>query len=274
VSPGAMWGALGLMQALGFPSTPRARRGFWLLLSAFALAMPLLALGQALVERHFVAGSKGAALLTPALSTCFVWALWTHWHSVLFPQHRSYYLRTSAQPYRSAFLRDIFPGVSIGFAQMLRPLLNGSVLAERTRQLAVFPDGVPLAVLGGAVFVLSGWLFFAAMRTLGVARAGFVPEFLPTHAFEPERAGIYGRLRHPLFWSGVGISLGLALIVQHAAAYGVAAANLLYGFLYNELEDRRLICIFSTRYASYAERVPRCLPALRSASPLRRAQRP
>ncbi|MBM7808051.1 protein-S-isoprenylcysteine O-methyltransferase Ste14 [Geodermatophilus bullaregiensis] len=191
------------------------------------------------------------------------WLLWTVWHSLVFPRNRQRWLRESTLlPYRRAFLVDLIPGLTVSFAQMLRPAINGPNI--RAGESALLPVGTPLlnlrAAAGGVVAVGATVLFIKAWRTLGSARVGFVPEYVGTAAFQPLREGPYAHVRHPLFWSGIFFSCGLAVAVGTATAIAVAAANVLYGLVYNVLEDRRLRLVFGECYASYARSVPHIIP--------------
>jgi protein-S-isoprenylcysteine O-methyltransferase Ste14 len=224
---------------------------------SFGSVMVAIAAGQAVLE---------AELRLPPLAivsvVALVWAMWTWWHSSLFARHRTKYLIRVRRPYRRAFLTDIFPGISIGFSQMLRPAWNGSNLSMD----AVWPHIPPTTADG--LDVLIGWglglsslvLFATAWRTLGAARVGFVPEFMRPDAFVPSRQGPYGHVRHPLFWSGIGISWALALVSGTAVGYATASLNMAYGLAYNELEDRRLIAVFGFRYGDYAKELPHIVP--------------
>jgi len=227
------------------------------IVALFAAGTLAVALGQAAVE--FLVGRRWV----PVAICAALWAAWTYWHSVLFGRHRARLLAASRQPYGVAFVQDILPGVCIGFSQMVRPVLNGALFADAwadPRQ--VLPTNLPLAAGGILLTGLAATVFLHAMRTIGVANAGFVPEFVAVERFRPIRRGIYGRIRHPLFWAGIFGSLGSALILQHPASLGIAATTLVYGLVYNELEDRRLTGVFGRSYADYAHEVPRCLPAL------------
>ncbi|MBM7808049.1 protein-S-isoprenylcysteine O-methyltransferase Ste14 [Geodermatophilus bullaregiensis] len=245
-----------LLDALGV--TGRTKRaaaavGIWL---GFTVAMVLIAAAQAAVEAN--CGLSGGASVG---IVAVVWALWTIWHSFVFEKDRRHLLGKKFA-YRQAFARDIFPGITVGFSQMLRPALNGDVI----RSNSVLPS-VPRGLLEW-VTATAGWLFLclgtalflSAWRVLGAARVGFVSEFLYPTSFVPVRTGPYRCVRHPLFWSGVVVSFGLALICDHPTAFAIASLNVAYGLIYNRLEDRRLVRIFGDRYAAYSKEVPRIIP--------------
>ncbi len=235
-------------------------RRSWLVRAGFLLAFPVgmvaVALGEGIVE-----ASLSLTPLQSALDVALLWGLWSVWHSAIFPRNRARYLAASRLPYRRAFIRDIVPGVVFGFSQMLRPLMHGQGLVDLL--------GLPLGVRLGHVQVWAGLLvaamaltvFFHALNMLGVANAAFVPEFVRTEEFHPVESGVYRRARHPLFWSGILFSCGLALICGTTDGYLIAGVNVVYGLIYNGLEDRRLLRVFSSAYGDYAERVRARIPS-------------
>jgi protein-S-isoprenylcysteine O-methyltransferase Ste14 len=231
----------------------------------FSVAMVGLAAGQAVVER-----AVGATEFVVCAVVVAVWLGWTYWHSVAFGRHRRRYLASGTPyPYRRAFLIDIFPGITIGFSQMLRSAWNGVNLAagevfprrpETGWQRISFAAGVLL-------FACALCVFATAWRSLGAARVGFVREFDDRSRYVAERRGPYGHIRHPLFWSGVATSWSLALITWTPVGFLVAAVNTLYGLVYNVLEDRRMAESVGEGYTRYAREVPRLIPkAMRRAS--------
>ena len=246
-----------LLDALGVRGARRRQLiavSIWI---SFGLAMVGVAAGQAVIEDALDA-STAAVCLTVAT----VWLGWTYWHSVAFERHRRAYLgRGMAFPYRRAFLTDIFPGITIGFSQMLRPAWNGVNLAADE----VFPNpDLPADTLslltGVTLFALAFAVFAAAWWTLGAARVGFVREFDDGANYVAVRRGPYRHIRHPLFWSGVVLSWSLALITATTIGVLIALLNTLYGLAYNVLEDRRMQRAVGEGYVEYAQEVPRIIP--------------
>jgi protein-S-isoprenylcysteine O-methyltransferase Ste14 len=242
-----LWGGRRLLRTLGLRSSIVMLGALVIL---FSCSMLLVALIQALLEARFISVWWG-----PALVCVGVWILWSFWHSVIFPQHRARLLQRSAMPYRRAFLWDIYPGVTVGFAQMLRPAINGTIQMASLSEANVW-----LMLVGCACMVCAILTFAQAMRTIGIDNAGFVSEFVQASEFRPICTGIYGRVRHPLFWSGILLSMSLAMMVQSPAAWSVACMNMIYGLAYNIMEDRRLNSVFGVAYEQYAACIPRCLP--------------
>jgi protein-S-isoprenylcysteine O-methyltransferase Ste14 len=244
-----------LLDALGIAS-PRRRRiagpSIWI---AFASAMVAIAGCQAIIEWRL-----GVPDVVMVVAVAALWGAWTVWHSVVFPRNRSRLLR-NRHPYRSAFLRDIFPGIAIGFSQMLRPLVNGAVLDSLVIHRPLTSGPWLLTWVVAAILLASaGAMFVAAWRTLGTARVGFVEEYRAADRFEPDRRGIYGRVRHPLFWAGALVSAGLGLLAGSPTGLAIAGVNLGYAVAYNRLEDRRLRIVFGSSYTVYASEVAAILP--------------
>jgi protein-S-isoprenylcysteine O-methyltransferase Ste14 len=224
----------------------------------FAGSMLAIAFAQAIFEFKLLPGPWW-----PVLGVAWVWLLWTGWHSVLFGKSRRVFIETKTHPYSAAFIASIFPGITIGFSQMLRPLLNGEVIANYKSVFLAGPDGAFewfTFLFGNTLCVGSCMLFVWAWQTIGLANAGFVPEFVRAQ-FVPVQTGPYAHIRHPLFWSGIYFSLGLAFLGNTPVGYAIAVVNAVYGLIYNVLEDRRLIGIFGEQYATYARAVHPYIPA-------------
>ncbi|MGV7710713.1 methyltransferase family protein [Mycobacterium kansasii] len=230
------------------------RYAIWI---GFPLAMVGVAGCRAVFESAFE-----LSMWLVLLNVTVVWLLWTFWHSVIFEWHRKRFL-SHGDGYRRAFIVDIFPGVTIGFSQMLRPSFNGINMScnETFPKLPRSVLDIAEDALGILVAIGAFALFVSAWRTLGTARVGFVCEFCNPVSFVPIQRGPYARVRHPLFWSGIGLSWACAILSGPTmTAAAIAMLNAGYGIVYNELEDRRLKRVFGDRYAGYAREVPHISP--------------
>jgi protein-S-isoprenylcysteine O-methyltransferase Ste14 len=245
-------GVATLIEALGGGSSPRLSTA--VLIGIFEVTIIGLAIGQAWLERRLG--------LAPWVVLAAVWAVWTGWHSWLFPRRRIRYLQMGDDAYRRAFVADIYPWVSLGFSQMWRPLANGDTL-ERAFSGGWQFDAVRV-VVGLALAMAAFLVIVFAIRTIGIANAAFLREFVEPESFVPVEQGIYARMMHPLFWSGIAYSCGLAIAVGTTAAYELAAVNLVYGVIYVPLENRRLRNVFGKRYESYRARTGGLMPLRRS----------
>lgn len=221
-----------------------------LLIAVFEGCFILVAIAQSFLE--------WALDIPPPVIVGGVWCLWTLWHSYLFPKHRISYLCNYSNPYRIAFVRDIFPGVVVGFSQMWRPLINGNLLQRVISPGELFLiNGHPLrlaCVLSLASVGLA--VMISAIRTIGLGNAAFLAEFRTPSHFTPIEKGVYGVFANPLFWSGILFSCALAILAPTKTSLMVAAVNILYGTIYSRLEKRRLNRIFGHNYTLYTARLP------------------
>jgi protein-S-isoprenylcysteine O-methyltransferase Ste14 len=237
------------LEALGV-RTPRPRVRAALIIAVFELSFVAICVVQAVAEWKLG--------LSPPLVVAAVWVVWTYWHSVLFPRRRLRYVRDAALPYRAAFMRDIYPWVTLGFSQMWRPVFSGEVLGDTIALLERGSFSVPWVRLAVAAAIATAALvvMIDAIRTIGFANAAFVSEFVGAAHFQPIERGVYANLRHPLFAAGALYSVALAVAVFTPTAFWIAAINCLYVGVYSPLEDRRMRRVFGDAYASYERSVP------------------
>ena len=216
-----------------------------LIISLFEVTIVGTAVLQAWLEHKF-------AWSPVAVFTAF-WIIWTFWHSWLFPRNRRRYLAGTKHPYRRAFVFDIYPWVSAGFSQMWRPLINGDVWDRVFHgRLILHPAGM---TIGMVVCVSSLVVMIQAIHTIGIHNAAFLREFVDCESFVPTRKGIYRWVTHPLFWSGIAYSCGLAIAVGRSLAYEIAGINIIYGLAYHLLEDRRMRKMFGKNYEAYRREI-------------------
>jgi protein-S-isoprenylcysteine O-methyltransferase Ste14 len=241
----------GFRLLLGALGVPEGRAQIWAgvaLIATFELSFVALGVGQAVIEY--------ALGVPPAMTVTGVWIVWTVWHSWLFPRRRLRYLERSRHPYRAAFAMDIYPWVTLGFCQMWRPLLNGDTVGRWLDAGSLPSATTPAALAGIGLGLVALVVMIAAIRTIGIGNAAFVPEFVGVDTFAPIRRGVYRVFGHPLFWSGILFSTGLALVARRSTGWWIAAINIAYGFVYNDLERRRLSGVFGDRYEQYLSRLP------------------
>lgn len=74
--------------------------------------------------------------------------------------------------------------------------------------------------------------------------------------------GVYGRVRHPRYAAVTVGTFGLALISNHAAAYGVVVLMVPLVLILARLEEALLTARFGEAYRSYRDRVPAFVPRL------------
>ncbi len=77
-------------------------------------------------------------------------------------------------------------------------------------------------------------------------------------------AGPYRIVRHPLYSGVDGLTLGIAILVDHPWAYlGALALGLWFALVLAPFEERELRSLFGEAYASYSRTVRRFLPIRR-----------
>lgn len=77
-------------------------------------------------------------------------------------------------------------------------------------------------------------------------------------------AGPYRVVRHPLYSGIDGLTVGIALLVDHPWAYlGALALGLWFAFVLAPFEERELVALFGAPYSTYARSVRRFLPVRR-----------
>jgi protein-S-isoprenylcysteine O-methyltransferase Ste14 len=218
-----------------------------LIVAVFEITIVGFALAEAFAER--------ALAVQPGVTFTAVWVVWTGWHSWWFPRRRLHYLKQTGNAYRRAFILDIYPWVSVGFSQMWRPLLNGDSLSDVLA--GHFDPSLVLLSVGLTICCIAFAVIMLAIRTIGIHNAAFLGEFVDVQEFVPVEQGIYRIIMHPLFFSGIAYSCGLAVAVSTPTAYLLAGLNVAYGFLYVRLENRRLSGIFGKTYERYHARAGR-----------------
>ncbi len=187
-----------------------------------------------------------------------VWVLWFTWQGWLFPLSRPRYLRNvPIRAYRKAFFSNILPGVSVGVAQMLKPLYFG-ILESQGLNTSTWWISAAIALAG-----LGLGLLYRGFRTIGIAGAGFLYEYQNDPPILVQR-GVYSHIRHPLFLGGILVSLGGSLLFVSNLSFALAVLNVAALPVYGRLEDMRLIQIFGDQYFKYRTSVGAFIPKLPS----------
>ncbi len=79
-------------------------------------------------------------------------------------------------------------------------------------------------------------------------------------------AGPYRHVRHPLYSGVDGLTVGIALLVDHPWAYlGALALGLWFAIVLAPFEERELVALFGAPYTEYMRSVRRFLPVGRRA---------
>ena len=119
---------------------------------------------------------------------------------------------------------------------------------------------VALAVATAALAVGSVWLVRSALGTLG-AQWSLTARVLADHKLI--MAGVYGRVRHPIYTGMLGMLLATGLAASHWA--GLLAGLIVFwtGTLIRVRSEERLLrATFGAQYDDYARRVPAVIPGI------------
>jgi protein-S-isoprenylcysteine O-methyltransferase Ste14 len=157
--------------------------------------------------------------------------------------------------------RKPIPAREVVFGSLVFPLLVVGVFSGvdvwwRSPRLTSFPWnilGVPI-LLGG--LALGAWCLQTVWR---------MPPGVTLLTWGP-----WGLSRHPIYLAGQLVNLGITLLVGTLALFIGLALHVFLDRLASRLEERGLRRHLGSRYAAYAEAVPRWLPRFphsRSAGP-------
>jgi protein-S-isoprenylcysteine O-methyltransferase Ste14 len=121
-------------------------------------------------------------------------------------------------------------------------------------------DWPPVAaiILGAALILFEGWIFWRVRRDLGGSRLVGHAELKGERKLELR--GIYARVRHPRYTGSLLAIVGACLLAGTRAMWivaGVWAALMLMSIFMEEREMRER---FGAEYAEYCRRVPRFWP--------------
>lgn len=137
------------------------------------------------------------------------------------------------------------------FALMFAGLAAGPIWRASWNGWPTFAAGIFLLLVGA-------WLGLRGQHDLGAHRTPF-PQ--PKEDGRLIMAGIYARLRHPLYASVIALGFAWALLWRSWPALGLAMVQILFFDAKARREERWLRERFSD-YAAYAQRVKRFIPGL------------
>jgi len=180
------------------------------------------------------------------------WVCWFIWQGIVFPKARARAIAVhGSRAYASVFYKQILPGVCWGVSNMTLPVMTFKTAAI---------DGSLRLGVGVFVLAIGALLLVSGFRTIGMARAGFLTEYM-CPGTPISRQGIYNLMRHPLFVGGALMSVGGTLAAA-PAAIAIAGVNVAILPLYAMVEDHRLRRVFGAEYRHYARSVGGILPHL------------
>lgn len=106
------------------------------------------------------------------------------------------------------------------------------------------------------ILALFGWLPIFTFKKLGQVRKG--SSYVHTNQLVDQ--GIYSIVRHPQYFAGILIGIGLILIAPGWLNVVLGMANIVQYYLGTFEEEKDLIDKFGQAYAAYQQKVPRLNP--------------
>jgi len=174
---------------------------------------------------------------------------------VHFKKASEYREKYGALAYRDFFYHLMIPYLVTWYACFLHPL---------------FVDGMPLLPPWLAIGLGVLLLVVTVLTTIHIERAGFynVTHGMDIYTVFPEEATvvhgkIYGYIRHPLYFSLVCGSIGLAFFSNNAVALAVAVLQLIPALAAGYMEDRELIEREGEDHREYIQKTSALLPMTR-----------
>jgi len=157
--------------------------------------------------------------------------------------------------YRNFFYRFMIPYLVTWYACFFHPL---------------FVDGKPLLPSWLAIGLGVLFLVLLVLTSVHIERAGFheVTHGMDVYTVFPEeatvvRGAIYSYIRHPLYFSLMCGSIGLAFFKNNAAALAVALLLLIPSLAAARMEDDELIEREGEAHREYMRKTPALVPARR-----------
>ena len=114
------------------------------------------------------------------------------------------------------------------------------------------------ALIGFALIIFEGWLFWRLCRDLGAARLVGKAELSGAGSIATH--GIYARIRHPRYAGSLLAILGACFLAGKPAMWIVAAAWTALMLVAISFEEREMRRRFGPAFEDYARRVPRFIP--------------
>ncbi len=150
-----------------------------------------------------------------------------------------------------------------GFAlQILSYVVVLAFMRERFTHIGSPGQGLDIAVALSTVALAAGsvWLARSAFGTLG-AQWSLTARVLADHKLI--LAGVYGRVRHPIYTGMLGMLLATGLAASRRG--GLLAGLIVFStgtLIRIRSEERLLRAVFGAEYDDYARRVPAVLPGI------------
>lgn len=126
------------------------------------------------------------------------------------------------------------------------------------------PNRPPIGsvLLGLALILFEGWIFWRVHRDLGTQRLVGTTEL--SGKGEIARNGIYAQLRHPRYVGSFLAILGACLLAATSTMWAVAGVWTALTLTAIGLEEHELAIRFGPAYETYCRQVPRFIPVRRA----------
>jgi protein-S-isoprenylcysteine O-methyltransferase Ste14 len=138
------------------------------------------------------------------------------------------------------------------------PPVAMGLVAFRHKLFLVGAPSMWRMVLGFALIVFEGWLFWCARRDLGTAR--FVGTTELSAGGEVISRGIYAHVRNPRYDGSFLAIVGACFLAGTLGLWMVAAGWTILMLMAIAMEEREMRERFGESYLEYCRRVPRFLP--------------
>jgi protein-S-isoprenylcysteine O-methyltransferase Ste14 len=140
---------------------------------------------------------------------------------------------------------------------LAQTLLLAAVGLAAPRWPGQWPESVSVSI-GSAAFLYAAWTGLSGVNRLG---RNLTPLPAPRADSTLVTAGIYARVRHPLYASMMAMGLGWACFWSSGSALGIAVGFAIFLHAKARHEERLLRAKFAG-YARYASLVPRYFPKM------------
>jgi protein-S-isoprenylcysteine O-methyltransferase Ste14 len=145
----------------------------------------------------------------------------------------------------------------VGLSSSWLPVTIALVVFHRQLFRSNWPSAGML-MLGLALIVFEGWIFWRVHRDLGTSRLVGKTEL--SGAGEIERGGIYARIRHPRYTASFLAIVGACLLAGTRVMWVAALTWLVLMLLAVSFEEQEMRARFGAAYEDYCKKVPRFVP--------------
>jgi protein-S-isoprenylcysteine O-methyltransferase Ste14 len=145
----------------------------------------------------------------------------------------------------------------VGLASSWLPVTIALAIFHRQLFRSNWPSAGML-ILGLALIIFEGWIFWRVHRDLGTSRLVGKTEL--SGGGEIERGGIYARIRHPRYTASFLAIVGACLLAGTRVMWMAALAWLVLMLVAISFEEREMRTRFGAAYEDYCSRVPRFVP--------------